>query len=119
MIKKSLSIIGFSVILTACASSGVSWDALEKAQNKTNYCSSTFHDPLQAEVCEVESVALVKAKTECVKDSSPSYCFLMAKYSWNNFKDVVLKSAPTREHAQLYPVMCGIKDKTPILCSKI
>ncbi|WP_445945775.1 hypothetical protein [Shewanella sp.] len=119
MIKKSLSIIGLSVTLTACTSSGVSWDALEKAQNKTNYCSSTFPDALQAEACEVESIALVKAKTECVKDSNPSYCLLMAKYSWNNFKDVVLKSPPTRAHAKLYPVMCGIKDKAPILCSKI
>lgn len=119
MIKKLLSIIAVCVTLTACSSSGVSWDNLKKAQNKPNYCSATYTEASQVEACEVESIALIKAKAECKKDSNPGYCLLMAERSWDNFKDIVLTAPPTREQAKLYPVMCGIKDRAPVLCSKI
>ena len=119
MIKNILTVIGCSVLLSACASSSVAWDTLEKESNAPSFCDSTFTDKVKIEACKIESIALKKAQSECVKDSNPDYCILMAEYSWNNFKDVVLTSAPTREHANMYPVFCGKKNKEPVLCSKL
>lgn len=108
-----------SVVLTGCASNSVSWDSLEENNAGSNYCSTAFTKPEKIKSCSVEYTVYSKAKRECQKDSNPGYCVLMAEYSWDTFKDMVLNVEPTQEHAKMFPIMCGHKDKAVQPCSKL
>ncbi|RUO29738.1 hypothetical protein CWE12_07135 [Aliidiomarina sedimenti] len=119
MIKKAIMVLSAAVILSGCSSTGVSWKTFKNDDVDAGYCSATFVEPADVNACEVEYVALQRAKTECEKDVNPDYCVLMAENGWDNFKDMVLTVEPTKEHAESYPVMCRSEDDSLKSCSEL
>ena len=107
------------ILLTGCASSGISWDTLKKEGSTSGYCRNNYDKQKNISSCEIELAALRNAQYQCKKDSHPSYCVLMAEYNWDNFKAVVLTSAPTIKHAKLFPIMCGHKERKVRPCKEI
>ena len=107
------------ILMAGCSSSGVSWDTLNQNGVSSNYCSATFKKLEKVKVCEAEYAALKRAQTECKKDSQLSYCMLMAEHGWKRFKDMLDISAPTKEHAKMYPILCGFKENNVTACSKL
>ncbi|MFB9136102.1 hypothetical protein ACFSJQ_21825 [Vibrio olivae] len=117
MLKTSIALIAGALILSGCSSS-VSWSELEKHQSDANYCSSAFVESQQIESCEIEQIAYQRAKDQCQYDSNPEYCEIMARHGWRNFKEIILSVEPTKEHARIYPVICGFKEHDLRPCSQ-
>lgn len=108
------------LLLNGCFSQAPSWDILTKKEITENYCNENYKDK-SIEVCQIDYLAAKRAVIECKKDSREAYCILMAKYSWNTFKDVVAKDKINKKHTEIYPIMCGweTKPRKLIPCSKL
>lgn len=118
MIKKLMVFLA-AVIMSGCSSSIVSWDTLNKDGVSSNYCSESFNKLEKVKACEAEYAALKRANVECKRDSQPGYCMIMAEHGWKRFKDMLDISAPTKEHAKMYPILCGFKENNVTACSKL
>lgn len=124
MIKLTPFFIAIVLVVSGCSSTGastprVSWKVFQNEAATADYCASTYTDAVVLKTCEVEFTAWSKARRECQKDTNPDYCELMASNSWKNFKSIVLKQAPTKEHADLYIVMCGHKERDVKPCTEL
>ncbi|KKD00774.1 MULTISPECIES: hypothetical protein [Photobacterium] len=119
-----LLIIPFFCLLTACSSSQVHWRDISSnavqasaAEEPLSLCRELYKDEAQIYQCEVEMSALLRARQQCEKDTDPSYCVLMAEYTWRHYKDHVLEDSPDIKQAGNYPVMCGYKENQITPCS--
>ncbi|WP_459782441.1 hypothetical protein, partial [Photobacterium sp. R1] len=80
-------------------------------------CRALYKDEAQIYQCEIEMSALLRARQQCAQDTDPSYCVLMAEYTWRHYKDHVLEGSPDIKQAGTYPVMCGYKENQITPCS--
>lgn len=100
----------YAVFFGGCAGAHLSWNDIASGKLTEDYCTEKHKDKIEQEECKTEISAAKRAKSICEQEPyRKDYCYLMARYSWDDFvfiMDNTRNQKPTKNFADVYPVMC-------------
>ena len=100
----------YVLLFSGCAGAHLSWNDIASGKLTENSCVEEYKNKLEQEECKIEIAAAKRAKSICEQEPyRKDYCYLMARNSWDDFVFIMdnnLNLKPTRNFADMYPIMC-------------